>query len=319
LPVACRQATAGDLEAIAGLHADSWMRNYRGAYSDAFLDSEVVAERAAVWGERLAQPRPGHLTLVAVVDGAVRGFAHAIGDEDPTWGALLDNLHVNHRFNRLGIGARLLAETAREVIARGWLPAMHLWVLEQNVAAQAFYEAQGGRRVERVTAGPFPGGGYAPAFRYAWPDIATLSRREGGRPEPSVAAGLEAIPLFARLSADERARVAGVSRAVQLDVGQVVVHEGEFAFDFYAIKQGAAEVKRGGERVAVLGAGDFFGEIGVVPNDARRGTRRRGASVIATAPTEAIVIDGSDLRRLTADIPALREAIRATAERRSGS
>jgi ribosomal protein S18 acetylase RimI-like enzyme len=102
----CRQATADDVEAIAGLHADSWRRNYRGAYSDAFLDGDVIVERRALWAERLAQQQPGHLTLVAVWNDAVRGFAHTIRDEDPTWGALLDNLHVSHRFKRLGIGAR---------------------------------------------------------------------------------------------------------------------------------------------------------------------------------------------------------------------
>jgi CRP-like cAMP-binding protein len=52
-------------------------------------------------------------------------------------------------------------------------------------------------------------------------------------------AEIESIPLFAGLSPDDRARVASVARALQLEVGQVVVNEGEFAFDFYAIKQGA--------------------------------------------------------------------------------
>lgn len=131
------------------------------------------------------------------------------------------------------------------------------------------------------------------------------------------AADIESIPMFAQLSSDERARVARVARAVQLDVGHVVVNEGEFAFDFYAIKRGTAEVQQGGERIRALGAGDVFGEIGVVPNHARRWKRRRTATVIVTAPTEAIVIDGSDFRRLTQDIPTLQDAIRATAAGRS--
>jgi CRP-like cAMP-binding protein len=133
------------------------------------------------------------------------------------------------------------------------------------------------------------------------------------------AADIESIPLFARLSPDERARVATVSRMVTLNVGQVVLNEGEFAFDFYAIKQGSAEVRRGGERVASLGAGDVFGEMGVVPPDAGSWKRRRAASVIVTAPTEAIVIVGSDFRRLTEDIPTLRDAVRATVAERTGA
>jgi ribosomal protein S18 acetylase RimI-like enzyme len=160
------------------VHADSWRRNYRGAFSDAFLDGDVIAERGTVWAERLGQQQPGHLTLVAVCDDIVVGFAHTIRDADPTWGALLDNLHVSHQFKRLGIGADFLKETAGHFVAHRWPPGLYLWVLEQNTTAQAFYEAQGGRRVERVIAGPFPGGGHAPSFRYAWPDIAMIAQHE---------------------------------------------------------------------------------------------------------------------------------------------
>lgn len=132
-------------------------------------------------------------------------------------------------------------------------------------------------------------------------------------------AEIEAIPLFAALSPDEHARVAAVTRVVQFKEGQVVVNEGELAFDFYAIRQGAAEVRRGGDHVASLGPGDVFGEFGVVPDMARHWTRRRGASVIATAPTDAIVIDGRDFRRLTEDISALRNAIQEMAAQREPS
>jgi CRP-like cAMP-binding protein len=125
------------------------------------------------------------------------------------------------------------------------------------------------------------------------------------------------IPLFAGLAAAEQERVAEVSRTVRFDVGHVIVNEGEFAFNFYAIADGAADVVRAGERLAALGPGDVFGELGVVPGEGRRWTRRRGASVIVTAPTEAIVIDGADFRRLTEELPPLREAVLATVAERS--
>jgi CRP-like cAMP-binding protein len=129
-------------------------------------------------------------------------------------------------------------------------------------------------------------------------------------------ADIDAIPILAELSPEERARVASVARKVHFAVGSVVLKEGEFAFDFYAIKHGTAEVQRGGERLRELGQGDVFGELGVVASDAGRLTRRRSASVIITSPTDAIVIDGSDLRRLTQEISALRDALRATAAER---
>jgi ribosomal protein S18 acetylase RimI-like enzyme len=91
------------------------------------------------------------------------------------WGAFPDNLHVRHDLKRQGIGARLMAATARAVAARSPSSGLYLWVLEQNTAAQAFYEAHGGRRIERELTGPFPGGGHAWSFRYAWPDLSELA------------------------------------------------------------------------------------------------------------------------------------------------
>ena len=169
-----REATPHDVEAIAGLHADSWQRNYRGAYSDAFLDGDVLADRLAVWTDRLAQPQSNQYTVVAELDGAVIGFAHTILDDDPTWGALLDNLHATHARKRQGIGTRLMAETARALVRRRPSTGLYLWVLEQNTAAQTFYDARGGTSVGREIRGPFPGGGTAAALRYAWPDPSRL-------------------------------------------------------------------------------------------------------------------------------------------------
>ena len=53
-----RPAAGADAGRIAALHADSWRRHYRGAYSDAFLDGEVDADRLAVWTQRLHAPDP---------------------------------------------------------------------------------------------------------------------------------------------------------------------------------------------------------------------------------------------------------------------
>jgi ribosomal protein S18 acetylase RimI-like enzyme len=168
-----RVATARDVEAIAGLHADSWRRHYRGALSDAFLDGDVVADRLAVWTARLTEPDAGRFTIVAEDDGAVVGFAHTSLDEDPTWGALLDNLHVVYARKRDRIGTRLMAESASVVLERRPSAGLYLWVLEQNTAAQAFYAARGGACVEREVA-PATGGGTTVRLRYVWPHPSAL-------------------------------------------------------------------------------------------------------------------------------------------------
>jgi GNAT superfamily N-acetyltransferase len=172
--IACRAAGVRDVEAIAALHADSWRRNYRGAYRDEYLDGDVAGERLVVWRERLTRPAAAFRTIVAERDGAFVGFAHLILDEDPTWGALLENLHVVHAAKRHGIGTRLLAAAARTVLDASPGAALHLWVLDVNVAAQAFYAARGGVDVGTEMRGPFPGGGAALAHRIVWRDPSPL-------------------------------------------------------------------------------------------------------------------------------------------------
>lgn len=173
-----RVATPSDAGAIAALHAESWRRNYRGAYSDAFLDGNVRADRLTVWTARLREPDPRSQTIVADDSEGLVGFGHTIFEDDPRWGALVDNLHVAHGSKRRGIGSRLLGLTARAVVERS--TGLYLWVLEQNHDARAFYEARGGRCVERAPVPP-PGGvrarlnGSPVALRYAWSDAESLA------------------------------------------------------------------------------------------------------------------------------------------------
>jgi GNAT superfamily N-acetyltransferase len=174
-----RAAGPGDADAIAGLHAESWRRHYRGAYSDDFLDGDVTGYLQALWTQRLEAPGPPAATIVAESDSAIVGLAHIYFGRDATWGSLLDNLHVAYGLKRQGIGRRLLALTSQAVI--DWSPqsGLYLWVLEQNARARAFYEAMGGTCVERRDA-PAPGGdpgnlsGTPAALRYTWPDPSSL-------------------------------------------------------------------------------------------------------------------------------------------------
>lgn len=172
-----RAATPSDADRIAALHADSWRRHYRGAYSDAFLDGDVEADRRSVWGSRLAVVDPPTATIVAEQGEDLAGFVHVVLDDDPQWGSLLDNLHVAATLQRQGVGSELISRAGQAVVARAATPAMYLWVLEQNSTAQAFYARHGGRCAERALVGA-PGGvagrlnGAPVKLRYVWSDAA---------------------------------------------------------------------------------------------------------------------------------------------------
>lgn len=177
-----RPATAADADAVGALHADSWRRHYRGAYRDEFLDGDVDGDRRLVWRERLGAADDRRHTVVAELGGRVVGFAHLVLDADDRWGNLVDNLHVTYELKGRGTGTRLLGAVAARSTAERPGAGLYLWVLAQNTAAQAFYLARGGRLVEERLAGPFPGGGRAPAHRCAWPDPTVLA--EAGQSAP---------------------------------------------------------------------------------------------------------------------------------------
>lgn len=79
-----RLACTADAPAVAALHADSWRRHYRGAYSDAFLDGDVAADRLAVWPDRMREVREDQFAIVAELDRQLVGFVHTILDADST-------------------------------------------------------------------------------------------------------------------------------------------------------------------------------------------------------------------------------------------
>lgn len=180
-----RIAGPADAEDIALLHADSWRRHYRGAYSDAYLDGDVLTERRSVWFSRLAAPA-GAMTAIAEDDAGLVGFVHVIFDEDAQWGSLIDNLHITNDRRRTGLGTALLARAAEGVVEQARGPAVYLWVQEQNLAAQQFYQAMHGTFVERALIPP-PGdvpsrlSGTPHMLRCAWPDASSLARTTGRR------------------------------------------------------------------------------------------------------------------------------------------
>ena len=124
------------------------------------------------------------------------------------------------------------------------------------------------------------------------------------------AARLASIPLFADLSERDRADVARFADEVEVLEGKTLAEEGQFAYEFFVIEQGTAEVTKDGRLLATLGPDDFFGEIGLVESE------RRTATVTATSPMELIVIFGPNFRRLERELPELATQIRTAIRER---
>ena len=170
-PISLTAASSQDVDSIAQLQAQSWRATYRGVLADEFLDRHVVAERREFWGARFASaPSERRVVLKAVSNGTLLGFVCVLLDEEPKWGARLDNLHVDPQSKGTGIGYELF-RAAREWIA-DVAPGtpMHLWCVERNEIARRFYDRQGGKIVESANR-PFGQQASVPELRYWWPAL----------------------------------------------------------------------------------------------------------------------------------------------------
>ncbi len=121
---------------------------------------------------------------------------------------------------------------------------------------------------------------------------------------------LKSIPLFEEVGDEELAQIAPFAQEVSVEAGKVLVREGDFSYEFMAIEEGTAEVTRGGEHVADLGPGDFFGEMGLLEKTLRN------ATVTAKTPMRLVTLTGWDLRRVERTAPQAIERVRAVLEER---
>jgi CRP/FNR family transcriptional regulator, cyclic AMP receptor protein len=121
---------------------------------------------------------------------------------------------------------------------------------------------------------------------------------------------LKSIPLFEEMGDEELGQIAPFAQEVTVDEGKVLVREGDYSYEFMVIEEGTAEVTRGGDHVADLGEGDFFGEMGLLEKTLRN------ATVTAKAPMRLITLTGWDLRRVERAAPEAIERVRAVLEQR---
>ena len=121
---------------------------------------------------------------------------------------------------------------------------------------------------------------------------------------------LASIDLFSSLSRRERRQIAQHADEIDLPEGRELVREGEFAYEFFVIEEGSAEVLRDGNHVADLGPGDFMGEMGIV------GRTQRNATVVARSPVKVIVLSEQDFRGIARAFPSVGEQIQQAVEER---
>ena len=121
---------------------------------------------------------------------------------------------------------------------------------------------------------------------------------------------LRSIALFDSLPPQARTAIAQHADELDIPEGTELARQGDFAYEFFVIEHGAAEVLRDGEHIADLGPGDFLGEMGIV------GQVVRNATVRTTAPARVIVMTEQAFRSMARTNPAVASRITAAVEQR---
>jgi CRP-like cAMP-binding protein len=121
---------------------------------------------------------------------------------------------------------------------------------------------------------------------------------------------LKRFSLFEGVEDENLAKIAPFTQLVEFPEGKVIIQEGGFANDFYAIDEGSVEVTKGGEKVASLGPGDVFGEQGLLEK------QERSASVVAASTVRVLKIEHWELSRMRKAMPEVVDDLVKTVESR---
>ena len=122
---------------------------------------------------------------------------------------------------------------------------------------------------------------------------------------------LAKAPLFAALSRQELGELAKATEDLEVDEGKTLTREGDLGREFFVIVDGDVSVTLDGNEIRRLGPGDFFGEIALIYDNARR-----TATVTAASPLRFFVLTRQSFRSLLEHQPEIEEKVMAALEER---
>ena len=167
-----RPADPSDAGAMARVHVDTWRTTYGGIVPKKHLAGLSYRDRESKWFEILTTASPRTSNFVAEAEsGDVIGFADGGPEREgnQTYRGELYAVYVLERYQRRGVGHRLVSAVAQRLISDG-MYSMLVWVLQGNRPACRFYESLGVQRVGRQTIAI--GGADIVELSYGWKNIA---------------------------------------------------------------------------------------------------------------------------------------------------
>ena len=124
------------------------------------------------------------------------------------------------------------------------------------------------------------------------------------------AGDLVAFELFSGLSPDQLDSCAALFSEQRVLMGEKLTSEDDFSYSLFLVLDGAVKVSVDGDQVATLGAGEYFGEVGLVRGECRN------AEVTATETCRVAKLMTWDFEKLTESHPVLARRLEAKAAER---
>jgi CRP-like cAMP-binding protein len=110
---------------------------------------------------------------------------------------------------------------------------------------------------------------------------------------------LKRVPLFTGCSKKELEALARIADEIDLSEGSVLTREGQPGREFFVLVEGEVEVTQGGDEIAQLRAGDWFGEIALLTKASRT------ATVTAASPVRVLVVTDRAFRQVLETTPSI--------------
>lgn len=155
-----RDATAGDIPALAAVHVTAWSATY-----PFVRRPPSFSLREGQWREAFAQPEGTWFCIVIEkAPGELVGFAKGIPNENGSGD--LNKIYLLTDYQRLGLGRKLVGHVARRFLARG-ISSMTLSADPANPSCR-FYEALGAETARDASGRPCDGA-------YVWRDLRRLA------------------------------------------------------------------------------------------------------------------------------------------------
>jgi CRP-like cAMP-binding protein len=110
--------------------------------------------------------------------------------------------------------------------------------------------------------------------------------------ESEIAKLLSSVPLFTKIEQHDLELVAARMKEVHFEPGRVIAKQGDSGVGFHLIVEGDAEVSGEGVPKHTIGAGGYFGEIGLIDGGVR------SATVTATSDLTTLALVSWDFQPL---------------------